>query len=157
MKITRVLVTLATAAAAVVALGVALPAGAATGTEHFKLLSTDPSENAQPIVIAKGPVHARGTDVTISPSNDRFVFPAGNLRIHHVLTPGTSKDTFDPQTCYGTHTERGTFTVVRGTGAYKGASGSGTYRLKVVVIGCDPNAEPEFFSLEINAVGTLSV
>jgi hypothetical protein len=155
MRIRHVVATIGIAAVA--ALGFAAPAGATTGTEHLKLLSNDPSETAQPIVIANGPVHARGTDVAVSPSIDRFVFPAGNLKIHHKIAAGTSKDTFDPVTCYGTHTEQGTFEVTKGTGAYKGASGSGTYRLKVVVVGCDPNAEPDFFSLEINAVGTLSV
>ena len=143
--------------AAVATLGFAAPAGAATGTEHFKLLSNDPSETAQPIVLATGLVHARGTDVQVSGSIDRFVFPAGNLKVHHKVTAGTSKDRFDPVTCYGTHTEQGTFDVTKGTGAYKGASGSGTYRLKVQFIGCDPTAEPDFFSLEINAVGTLTI
>jgi hypothetical protein len=157
MKITRVLVTLATAAAAVFALGVALPAGASAGTEHFTILSNDPAEDASAIVIATGPVHARGDDVTVSNSIDRFVFPDGNLKIHHATTAGTSKDTFDPQTCYATHSERGTFEITRGTGAYKGTTGSGTYRLKVVVVGCDENAPPDFFSLAVHAVGTVTV
>jgi hypothetical protein len=157
MKIARVLVTLATAAAAVVALGVALPAGASTGTEHFTILSNDPAEDATAIVIANGPVHARGTDITVSNTNDRFVFPDGNLKLHHSTTAGTSKDTFDPTTCYSTHTERGTFVITRGTGAYKGATGSGTYRLKVAVVGCDENSPPEYFSLVVHAVGDLTI
>ena len=68
------------------------------------------------MIIANGPVHARGTDVQVSPSIDRFVFPNGNLKIHHKTTAGTSHDSFDPITCYGTHTENGTFTVTNATG-----------------------------------------
>jgi hypothetical protein len=145
--------------AAVAALGfAATPAGASTtGAETFTLLSTDPSDNAQPIVIANGPVHARGTDVQVSGSIDRFVFPAGTLRVQHKTTGGTSHDTFDPVTCYGTHTERGTFTVVRGSGAYKAASGSGSYRLAIAFVGCDPQAQPDLFSLTIHAHGTLTI
>ena len=144
--------------AAVTAIGFAASAGATTtGTETFTRLSTDPSDNAQPIIIANGPVHARGTDVQVSPSNDRFVFPAGNLKIHHKTTAGTSHDSFDPVTCYGTHTENGTFTVTKGTGAYKNATGSGTYTLKVTFIGCDESAQPDYFSLEIDATGTVTV
>src|SRR6478609_8418908 len=117
MKITHVLAALGIAAVATI--GFAAPSGATTtGTETFTGLSTDPSDNAQPIIIANGPVHARGTDVQVSPSNDRFVFPGGNLKIHHKTTAGTSHDSFDPVICYGTHTESGTFTATKGTGAY---------------------------------------
>ena len=156
MKVMHALAALGVAA--VTAIGFAASAGATTtGTETFIGLSTDPSDNAQPIIIANGPVHARGTDVQVSPSNDRFVFPAGNLKIHHKTTAGTSHDSFDPVTCYGTHTENGTFTVTKGTGAYKNATGSGTYTLKVTFIGCDESAQPDYFSLEIDATGTVTV
>ena len=156
MKITHVLVALGIAAAATV--GFASAAGAATtGTQTFTLLSTDPSDGAQPIIIANGPVHARGTDVQVSPSIDRFVFPSGNLKIHHKTTAGTSHDSFDPVTCYGTHTENGTFTVTNATGAYKNATGSGSYTLKITFIGCDPDSQPDYYSLEVDATGTLTV
>jgi hypothetical protein len=156
MKIKYVLATLA--AVGLTTLGIAAPAGASTtGTQTFLLLGNDPSESAPSIVIANGPVHARGTDVQVSNSIDRFVFPAGNLKIHHKVTAGTSQDSFDPVTCYGTHRERGTFEVTNGTGAYKAATGSGTYRLTITFVGCDPSAAPDFFSLQIHATGTMTI
>jgi hypothetical protein len=48
-------------------------------------------------VIANGPVHARGTDLQVSNSIDRFVFGARDLKIDHKVTAGTSHDSFDPR------------------------------------------------------------
>jgi hypothetical protein len=93
----------------------------------------------------------------VSNSIDRFVFPAGSLKIHHKVTAGTSRDSFDPATCYGTHTERGTYEVTNATGAYKGATGNGTYRLRVEFVGCDQSSPPSVFILRINAVGPLTL
>jgi hypothetical protein len=146
------------AVTALTLLGFSAPAGATTtGTEHFLLLTTDPSDSAVPTIIATGPIHAAGTDEQVSPSIDRFVFPDGNLRIHHVTDQSSVRQRFDPVTCLGTYTENGSYTVVRGTGAYKGASGSGTYHLSVDSVGCDENAPPSVFVLKINAVGPLTL
>lgn len=155
MKLRHVAVLLAVAAS--VTLGIAAPAGAASPrTEHFLLLSTNPDATRNPI-IARGPIHARGTDVQVNDNIDRFVFPDGALRIRHTTNAKSSKDTFDPATCYGTHTERGTYTVVRGTRAYHGASGHGHYRLKIQFVGCSQSAPPKVFILQIKASGPLNL
>ena len=122
-------------------------------TEHFILLQTSPADNATPIVIATGPVHARGTDVQVTNTKDRFVFPKGALIVlHHAKH---SKDTFDPVTCYGTHTESGVYQVAGGTRAYDGAHGYGSYALRISFVGCSQNQPPDVFSLRIDASGPL--
>jgi hypothetical protein len=138
-------------------------AGAATGmtvafasasapTEHVTFLQT--KSNGGPIVIAQGPVHARGKDIQVSQHKDRLVFPDGNLIIRHSRV-GKPVNSFDPTTCYGRHRERGTYRVVRGTGAYSGAHGRGIYELHARVVGCVQNKPPRLFELVINASGPL--
>ncbi len=123
-----------------------------TRVERFVLVQTDPNA-AAPTIVAFGPIHARGTDTVIDDTHDVFTFPAGALNVTH--TPKHSHQTFDPVTCYGTFTERGTFKVTSGTGAYTHARGHGDYNLQGTFIGCDQNAAPEVFSLMIRASGPL--
>lgn len=136
-----------------------LAPGASAGTtnnEHFILLTSDPSNNSTPIVIATGPIHARGTDQQINPvSKDKFVFPKGTITVPHQTKH--SKDTFDRTTCYGTHTETGTYQVTGGTRAYDDAHGHGTYSLTISFVGCDQSAPPLLFQLRIDASGPLSL
>jgi hypothetical protein len=144
-------------AVAVSMLGLAASSSADTGSrnEHFVALQTSTAQNATSILIATGPVHARGTDVQISNTKDKFVFPKGTLIILHKT--GHSKDAFDKVTCYGTHTETGTYKVTGGTGAYKGARGHGTYSVKASFVGCSQTNPPDVFLLEINAFGPLAL
>jgi hypothetical protein len=155
MKIRRSIAVLAA-----ISLGLLLlaPGASASNThnEHFILLSNDPSNNSTPIVIATGPIHARGTDRQINPvSKDKFVFPKGTVTVLHQTKH--SKDAFDSVTCYGTHTETGTYQVTDGTRAYDDAHGHGTYRLTVTFVGCDQSAPPLVFQLRIDASGPLTL
>jgi hypothetical protein len=125
----KALVALVGAAALLAAPGAAWGAGS-SGPQNFTLISQ--SENSQ-TVMASGVINAVGRDVVVSDTVDRFVFPDGALRIRH--TPKHSTQRFDPQTCIGHFTETGTFTVVSGTGAYQGATGSGTYRVEGAFFG----------------------
>ena len=118
--------------------------------QHFLLLSTDASEEDL-VVIANGPIHARGTDVVESETEDTFVFPDGTLSVVH--DPKKEGGTSDPVTCYFTFTERGTYKVTGGTGAYEDARGHGRYTASGSGVGCDP--EPEVFMLRIKASGPL--
>jgi hypothetical protein len=123
--------------------------------QHFLALSSDPSASTL-ILIANGPIHAKGTDTPVSADQDTFAFPDGTLTIEHqAAKPG--KDSFDPVTCLGKYTERGTYEVTGGTGAYEDASGHGHYRVRVTVVGCDQNAVPEFVSIMIKASGPLEL
>jgi hypothetical protein len=123
--------------------------------QHFLVLSSDPSDSATPVIVATGPIHAKGTDIVVSDTRDTFKFPDGALSIRHHAKKKSIKDSSDPVTCYFKHTERGTYTVTGGTGAYANAHGHGHYSVRVSAVGCDENAPPEFFSFEIRASGPL--
>jgi hypothetical protein len=124
------------------------------GVQRFLFLSTDPTEEGTPgTVIANGPIHARGTDTTISDTEDLLTFPTGTVSITHEAT--TSADSFDPVTCVFRFNERGTYKITGGTGAYAGASGQGAYQVRALGVGCDQNAPPEIFMLRIVAKGAI--
>jgi hypothetical protein len=139
-------------AATIVGTTVAFASNSAPATQHITALST--RANGNPTVIAQGPIHARGTDITVSNNVDRFVFPNGNLRIRHHRV-GKGVNTFDPVTCYATHHEHGMYRIVRGTGVYRGVRGHGTYHLRVQVVGCNPHKPPRLFMLIIKASGPM--
>ncbi len=143
---------LAMTGAAVV--GFAAPASAATtGTEHVLLLQT--GVNSPITVTGTGPIHAAGRDVVLSDTRDRFVFPKGNLIVeHHAVS---SHESFDPKTCLAKITESGNYHIVKGTDAYRGASGHGTYVTRVLIQGCNQNKPPKQFLLEVRATGPLTL
>jgi hypothetical protein len=127
---------------------------AKASTQHILALSNNPSNNAKAIVIAQGPVHARGVDIVTGRHTDLFKFPNGALKIFHKAKGQHS--TFDKKTCLGLVTEHGIFKVTGGTGAYAGASGHGTYHLTVTIVACR-NQKPKVFQLQIHAAGPLSM
>jgi hypothetical protein len=140
-------------AAAAVAVGTTVAAAApAAQTEYIQFLSTNP--NGNPVVIGKGPIHARGTDLALDAHHDRITFPKGTLRIRH--TRVSQGGSFDRTTCYGRQTESGTYTVTGGSGAYAHASGRGIYHLVVQFVGCSQHQAPKVFMLQIRAHGPLS-
>jgi hypothetical protein len=59
--------------------------------------------------------------------------------------------------CVFTFTERGSYVITSGTGAYLHAIGSGSYRVHAVGQGCDHTRPPTSFALTIEAHGPLSV
>lgn len=142
-------------AATVIGTAVASASGAAP-TEHFLGLNNNPNTNGVQAVVAQGPIHATGKDVVVSGHKDRFVFPNGSITVvHHKV--GKDTQSFDRVTCYGTFGEHGTYTVTRGSGAYVGAHGTGTYRLVGKVVGCSQNKPPRIFQVQLVANGPLSV
>jgi hypothetical protein len=133
--------------------GTAGTAGTAR-VQRFLALSTNPAENAKPVILAFGAVHAKGIDRQVGPRKDVFVFPDGNLTVRH--DPVAHHRHHDPVTCLFTFRERGTFKITRGTGAYVGARGHGHYRIKVMFVGCRHQPpEPHTFSLTIKARGHI--
>lgn len=154
MKRRHVVLSVASAFALVVG-GVAPSAIGTTtssGTQHFLIVQT--SETGNPPVVATGPIHARGTDIQVNDSRDRFVFPDGALRVRHKAT--TSRESFDPTTCLGRFSESGTFTIIDGTKAYKSVTGSGTYHVRGYFIGCDEGDPSNVISVVISASGSVS-
>jgi hypothetical protein len=126
--------------------------GGHNGAQRFLLLSTDPSEEGG-VVLANGPIHAKGTDTVVSDTEDTFTFPAGTVSITH--KPNTNKDSFDPVTCLFRFSEHGTYKITGGAGAYAGASGHGNYTVKAMGVGCDQNAPPEVLMVRIYAKGSI--
>ena len=124
------------------------------GIQRFTFLTTDPADLDTPdTVIAKGPIHAKGTVTTLSPTEDVLTFPDGTLTITH--EPKTSNESFDPVTCLFRFSERGTYRITGGTGAYEDAEGHGKYRVKVLGVSCDESAPPELVMVRIFAKGPI--
>ena len=149
---------------AIVLLGalLAMPPSATAGDRHpghtrvqrFLFLGTDPSLQGTPAtVVANGPIHAKGTDTVISDTEDRIAFPDGTITLTHA--PKKSSEHVDPTTCLFRFTERGTYRITGGTGAYEGAKGHGKYRVRGLGVACDENAPPEVFMIRIFAKGPI--
>jgi hypothetical protein len=132
-------------------------APAASGTEHFQLMSTSATSN-KASVIATGVFTAGGIDVQGN-KVDTFKFAGGSFKVAHSNGKGTQK--FNPTTCLMTIQLHGTYKISHGTGKYKGISGHGTYQLSILGIGakvngkCSQKAPPTSFQQIIRASGPV--
>jgi hypothetical protein len=85
-------------------------------------------------------------------------FSNGTITINHPTKGGSQH--FDPKTCLANISVHGTFKFTKGTGAYKGVTGSGTYQTNVLVLAarvkgkCSQSAAPVAEHTVINAVGS---
>jgi hypothetical protein len=127
----------------------------AAGNQKFIVLQTDPNADGG-TVVAMGPIHAVGEDIVMGEFKDKFKFEDGSLIITHKPKKGSTHETFDEVTCYFTFSEKGTWKVAKGTGAYADMTGGGTYKVNGQGIGCDEKAPPEEFAVMITAVGDLA-
>ena len=160
----------AAAAAAITGLVMAGPAGASsmassgpaavTGTEHVQIMSTSATSNTASTIVW-GPVTAAGVD-HMGNTVDTFVLPGGTWRIRH--SNGTGPQSFNPKTCLFLINLHGTFTILGGTGKYKGISGHGTYQLSIVGLGaktkkgaCSQTAPPVAQHQVVNASGPVKL
>ena len=109
----------------------ASPHAAVTGTEHFQIVGTSLSGNRNKVV-AYGVFNASGTDRAVSNRKDVFIFPRGSFVVRHKPT-GTRRQ-FSKATCSGTVSQRGLYTLHRGSGRYAGISGGGHYSLHVLFV-----------------------
>jgi hypothetical protein len=122
--------------------------------ERFLAISTSSKPNANPVLLGFGPIHAKGVDKAVSNHKDIFRFPRGNLIVRHQRV-ARSRD-HDPKTCLFEFSERGTYKVVRGTGAYVGAHGHGHYVVNGKFVACK-NQPPEASFFQIRARGPLQL
>ncbi len=145
---------LAAAAAAVLATGAgwsaasASPASqAASGTEHFYLMTTQPSASKY-TVIASGVFTGGGTDSSGN-TVDKVKLPGGTFKISHSGQIHIVVQKVNSKTCLAQFKGTASFTIGSGTGAYKGISGSGKATVAALEIAkrnakgqCNPNATP---------------
>lgn len=119
------------------------PAVADTSGNQDWVVITTPGEPTR--VVASGVVNGVGTVtdfLTLNPDGtfDNFAiqhFPDGTLLYHGM---GTFTLTVDPRTCIGRGDVVGPFVITGGTGAYEGASGSGTALISLIfVFGRNPD------------------
>jgi hypothetical protein len=151
----------ATTAATASALWLAVPAGAASvsGTENFQIMTTSATAKTASL-IATGVFTAGGTAST-SGKVSTFAFPTGTFKVAH--SKGTGPQTFNPKTCLLTVSQKGTFALSGGTGAYKGISGKGTYKLSILAIAarvggkCSMKKPPVAYQQVIKATGTVKL
>jgi hypothetical protein len=131
------------------------------GPQQFLGFSSNPTATVNPVIANGSVIKALGSDLVVNDTTDVFRFPRGSLLVRHI--PAVQRDNLDPITCLGSHSERGVWVIPNGTRAYLGARGRGTYTARVVFVAaqspitgrCLPNRPPLFFSLNINANGTL--
>ncbi len=104
---------------------------AVAGTEHFQFVITNARSSTAP-VIAYGVFTGAAVDHQGN-SIDRFVFRNGSFKVRH--SAGKGPQSFNPKTCLMTLSQRGTYKIFGGTGAYAGISGHGIYHLSSLIIG----------------------
>jgi hypothetical protein len=153
VKLRHVLLVPAIAAIAVIGLAAPASAQAKSGTEHFLALSNSGTSKRYTL-IGLGPIHARGVDIQLTGTKDRFKFPAGSLLVKH--NPKHDHNTIDRKTCLFTYTESGTYKITGGTGAYKTAAGHGTYAVNVIGIGCSQKKPAKLLQFQLRASGPLT-
>jgi hypothetical protein len=153
-------------AAAITGIVVAGPAGASpaspvtaaavTGTEHFQIMTTSGTATTAS-TIAWGVFTAAGVS-HMGNTIDTIVFPGGSVRVKH--PGGGGPGTFNPKTCLFTVNVRDPYTILGGTGKYKGITGHGTALVSIVGLGaktkkgaCSQTAPPVAFHQVINASG----
>jgi len=160
---------IAAAATAVLATGAGLGVAsasqaspAASGTEHFYLMTTQPSASRY-TVIASGVFTAGGTDISGN-TTDKLNLPGGTIKIHHSGRIHILVQKFDAKTCLAHFKGTATFTVGGGSGAYKGISGSGKATVNVLEIAkrnskgqCNPNAAPKVNEQTITATARVKL
>ncbi len=128
-------------------------AGTRSGTLHLISASYNINSNTQPVEVF-GPINAKGTDHVLN-NNDRFDFPDGSLYVRH--HPSSDHSSYDAKNCVFSQVESGTYTVVKGTGAYAKAHGYGSYDAFFIGEGCSQNKPPVLSAVTINASGPLTL
>jgi hypothetical protein len=132
-----------------------------SGTEHFSLMTTQPSATKY-VIIASGLFTGGGTDVETN-TFDTATLPGGTFRISHPGSPHIISESVNPATCLAAFKASAKFTLGSGTGKYKGISGSGTAIVAALQIAprshgtCNPNANPLYNEQTITATAHVKL
>jgi hypothetical protein len=120
---------------------------ATSGTEHFYLMTTQPSA-ARYAIIATGVFTSGGVDISGNTA-DLVKVKGGSFKIRHGGPIHIVKQIIDKKTCLAEFKATAGFTIAGGTGAYKKLSGSGRAVISDLAIfvrtkkgACNPNANP---------------
>ncbi len=131
----------------------AATASASSGTEHFALTQT--AVSGPETVVAIGPLTATGRASFLSNTKDLYSFKQGAIIVIHHVTKDSQH--YNPKTCVYVEHQQGSYTVRGHSGAYAHARGSGTYRGLIIAHSCNPNTNPDTWSLVVEGTGQLSV
>lgn len=162
MRISRITIVGAVAATMIASgAGLALASAgtvqrsASSGTEHFSLMTTQPSASKY-VVIASGLFTAGGTDVSGN-TVDSVRLTGGTFKINHNFPTHVIKEQLNSKTCLEEFAVTSKFTLEDGTGKYKGISGSGKALISGLAIArrtggkCNGNANPTVSEQTITA------
>jgi hypothetical protein len=128
-----ILAAIAVAGAAALTITVAATATTITKTEHFSFIQTQTSGNENLYsAIATGDFTAGGTAIA-GKGTAILRFPGGTIKLQ--TKHGHVKSNANLKLCLETYANSGTYTILRGTGTYKGISGSGKYTLHTTDVG----------------------
>ena len=168
MRVSRITIVGA-AAVAMIASGTGLAVASTTtvqrsgasGTEHFSLMTTQPSASKY-TVIATGLFTAGGVDLSGN-TVDTVKLSGGGFKINHNFPLHILKEQLNRQSCLMEFAGTSKFTVEDGTGAYKKISGSGKALISGIGIArrskgqCNPNATPVVLEQTITATAHVSL
>jgi hypothetical protein len=144
--------------------GLAVPAGAAplaphAGTESLQIMSTSVNANTAGAIMY-GVFTTVGVD-HLGNTTDKVVTAKGSFKIKH---PEFGPFAVAPPTCLVNDTEDFGYTIVGGSGKYKGISGHGKASLSVLAIftktktgACNLSKPPKAEQLVINGSGPVSL
>jgi hypothetical protein len=127
----------ATGTATIALTGAAFGSGASR-PEHFTFMSTAVTADKFN-VIATGAFTAGGTATPLA-ANNTLKFPNGTITVTS-KSKGKPVYTANTKTCYETLSQKGTYTITAGTGAYKGITGTGKFNLSIREVGPVVNGE----------------
>ncbi len=144
-------------------LGGAGPASAqSSGEQRFIVILSSFNGRETSRVIAVGPITGIGTfEETEDEDVVRFVFPQGTLTLD-APTTDESED-FNEETCSGTFRFSGPWEIADATGAFEGATGSGTFRGQGRFVGqrtdtgCSEDEDAGFFFLSVTVRGNVTL
>jgi len=141
-----------------IVLGAAGPASAKGTARNQRFVLSNVNDVG--VVTASGPISGVGADIEIGDTQSIFKFANGSVRITHI--DSAVKEDFNDKTCTGRFSGKGNYTIDSGTGAYAGATGSGTYTFRGVVAGvmtkggCADNSGTFSFTANIKGLTKLA-
>jgi hypothetical protein len=135
------------------------PSASSASAESFFITQSDRKE----VAVAHGVFTDGGVDRSRG-QRDVLHLKDGTVVVKHPNKDAVFKPTMDKSTCFVSFTLTGKYTIARGTGAYQGVTGDGTYVgegqeiLKKKANGhCNRKAKPVVQAEDITAKGTATL